>query len=309
MMIPSCAGGLKVLFAALTIVAFAAAPPPALAEEPDNETCLMCHDGMDRLGMHKLGSLGGKPEKALACVSCHSGGETHVDDPSRENIGNPATMTTGAVETVCATCHQPHLELDNVGYDPHRQLDLTCSSCHRVHGEQDGLLIDDQAEFCGSCHVSAANEFQRRSNHPVLDGIVTCVSCHDFVGRTPPGYAHGQAAVCADCHAEQTGPFLFEHEAGSSFSIEGSGCIACHRPHGSPNERLLNQPGNAMCRQCHGLPPGHLTAHGGAYAALDCMDCHSAVHGSNDNRSLLDSRLGILLGDGPDGCFCHNVGD
>jgi predicted CXXCH cytochrome family protein len=104
------------------------------------------------------------------------------------------------------------------------------------------------------------------------------------------------------------GPFLYEHAPTSSFATEGGdGCIACHQPHGSSNERLLVRPDNLLCKQCHSTPALHFTQHGGIGTMFDCMECHNSVHGSNDNQRFLDPNLGAKIGMGAGACFCHNV--
>ena len=278
----------------------------------EDETCLDCHDDQATRfasGPHQLASLGGDSEWSVRCVSCHDGAAVHIDDPSLENITNPANLTGFNAVKACSQCHLPHHEMDNVGFDPHIGKDLACTSCHSIHNGVTALLMDEEAQFCGNCHVSAVNAFKKRSNHPLADGNLTCLSCHDFTGRGVPDYGYGGNANCYRCHPEQSGPYLYEHEAGNSFTTEGSGCTACHFPHGSPNERLLNQPNDNLCRQCHGLPPAHVTAHNGEGAAFGCLECHSEVHGSYDNSHLLDPQLGIKIGGSPGSCYCHNVGD
>jgi len=168
-------------------------------------------------------------------------------------------------------------------------------------------LADRDGNFCGKCHVAVVNQFRLVSNHPLTDGNVSCMSCHDFTGSNEPMYGHGGNADCYQCHPQQSGPHLYEHEAGSSFGPEGEGCIACHSPHGSNNDRLLNQPDERLCFQCHGVPPLHRTQHDGIGTQFACMDCHSAVHGSDDNRALLDPQMGTRIGGQAGSCFCHNV--
>ena len=280
--------------------------------EPDDETCLMCHEEYDKglaKTVHRLSSEVENATFRIGCVSCHEGGEVHADDPSVENITNPTKTTSAAVNSTCTRCHQPHTEMDNVGFDPHIGEDLACTSCHSIHNGVTALLMDEEAQFCGKCHMSAVNAFKKRSNHPLIDGNLTCLSCHNFTGRGNPDYGYGGNANCYRCHPEQSGPYMYEHEASSSFTTEGGGCVACHFPHGSPNERLLNQPNNSLCRQCHGLPPFHATAHNGEGASFGCLECHSEVHGSYDNSHLLDPQLGIKIGGSPGSCLCHDVSD
>jgi predicted CXXCH cytochrome family protein len=138
---------------------------------------------------------------------------------------------------------------------------------------------------------------------------VTCLSCHDFSGRNDVAFGHGNNANCYQCHPEQSGPFRFEHEAASSFTTQGDGCTVCHTPHGSPNERLLAQPGDRLCRQCHGLPLLHAIKHGGIGLEYRCVECHSDIHGSYESHALLDIDLGIKIGGGPLGCYCHEVSE
>lgn len=293
---------------ALVLITFVVAQE----SQPDDETCLMCHDGMDAglaASVHRLSSQTQKPTVQIACVSCHTGGSVHVEDPSVDNIGNPSRMANLAQEQVCGTCHQPHKEQGTMGFDPHIGQDLGCTDCHGVHDAGVSLLLDDDGAFCGGCHVSVVSSFRQRSNHPTISGNVTCMSCHDFTGRSQPHFGHGSSENCGSCHQEIAGPFVFEHQASGSFSTDGHGCVSCHAPHGSPNERLLNQPAASLCQSCHGTPPGHLVTHSGIGTAYRCIDCHSAVHGSNQNRGLLDPQLGSKIGSGPGSCFCHNVLD
>ena len=280
--------------------------------ETDDETCLLCHEEYDRSlssTKHRLVSDPPKSVRQTECRSCHTGAENHVDDPDESNIGNPAKAMSHETERVCTGCHQPHTEIGVVGYDPHFAQDVSCTSCHRIHSTNAFQLIDEEGTFCGVCHVSVVNEFRRRSNHPLTDQAITCMSCHDFTGRNDADFGHGSNANCYRCHPEQSGPYLFEHEATSSFSTQGDGCTSCHLPHGSPNERLLARSGDHICLQCHGMPPLHRIKHDGIGSKFFCVDCHSDVHGSYANRSILDQQLGIKIGGEPRSCYCHGVSD
>jgi len=284
----------------------------SFAQPVDSETCLQCHDDKAqtlRHGPHRLSLETTSPAVRMECVSCHGGGEAHIEDPSADNIGNPPRMAAAEVQALCETCHQPHMAGGTVGFDPHIGLDLNCTSCHTVHAGNEQLLADPRADFCGSCHVAVVNQFQLVSNHPLTGGNVTCLSCHDFTGSKEPAFGHGGTANCIECHPQQSGPYIHEHGAVSSFTTEGDGCTACHTPHGSHNDRLLNEPDERLCKQCHGLPPLHRTQHNGLAMQYGCLDCHSEVHGSDDNAALLDPQLGTKIGGQAGSCFCHNVRD
>lgn len=267
------------------------------------EDCLDCHEDMAE-------TLVGTTHEhdAVMCGDCHRGGDQHVDDPSIDNISSPARDGASDLLATCTSCHQPHLQLDQVGFDPHQAEGLSCIDCHKVHSQATSLLLDNSGEFCGTCHTGVERQFARRSAHPLEEEILSCWSCHQF-SRSNPNRGHGQDETCLECHPDQAGPFLYEHEAGSSFTADGEGCVACHSPHGSSTERLLNQPGNGLCRQCHGVPVRHAVAHSGRWADVDCMVCHTEIHGSYDGPNFLDPMLDTKVGDGPGDCFCHNVGN
>lgn len=261
-----------------------------------NQTCADCHDEM-------LPTLTGtahdvataQASLGLVCASCHTGASVHIEDPSADNIGIPSKMSPGEVTTICTQCHSPHPQLGDAGFDPHFNKDTKCTDCHMVHAGQQKLRPDDPATICSECHIGVKEMFARRSNHPLSDGAVTCVSCHSFTGTTEPTIGHGASANCYSCHPEQSGPFIYEHPVTISFAVEGEGCTECHDPHGSGNERLLAQKGSAQCLECHGIPPLHRTMHSGLGSKLECVECHTEIHGSNDNAKFLDPDLGSKL--------------
>jgi predicted CXXCH cytochrome family protein len=108
--------------------------------------------------------------------------------------------------------------------------------------------------------------------------------------------AHNTEQPCLKCHVDKRGPFVFAHQTG-----EVDGCISCHRPHGSPNNKLLTRPTVAqLCLECHtgngdfgvrssrGVTyPDHAT-----HSMIDphyqrCTGCHVAIHGSNVHYRFL----------------------
>ena len=277
------------------------------SEAVDNETCLTCHDAYSQTlakGPHALTGTAKAHQIQINCVSCHDGAAVHIDDPSADNIGNPSNLEYSQAEKVCTQCHQPHTT-GMPAFDVHADQDIACTNCHGIHSAARLEAPGTIKTLCSTCHGAVTNDFLANSHHPVTEGAVSCISCHDFTGKSEPNFAHGQTATCYGCHPQQSGPYLFEHDAASSFSPEGEGCTACHSGHASTNEKLLKQPNDKICLQCHGEPAGHKTAHNGELTGLACMDCHSQVHGSYDNLYLLDPQLGSKVSGGPDGCFCH----
>jgi DmsE family decaheme c-type cytochrome len=273
----------------------------------ESDVCLTCHDGLEATlkdSPHQPGAAVPEPGGSFACISCHGDGEAHADDPGLENMFNPAVDDQREAVQVCTRCHNPHQEEGDLVADHLAQAGVSCTFCHSVHQAD---MSGDLRSVCGRCHSAMINQFTGTSAHPVVGEELGCLDCHS-VGARHLSYQEGGGSVdCARCHPDYSGPHRFEHEAAWSFSTEGAGCTACHAAHGSVNSRLLRQPDDRLCRQCHGIPPMHRVTHDGIGGRYDCIECHSEIHGSNNNSHLLDPQLGSKIGDGHNGCHCHGV--
>lgn len=276
--------------------------------------CLDCHEDQAE-------SLKGSPHEmtaeghagmglAVGCIGCHSGWEQHIDDPMPENITTPAELSLVDIAETCGKCHQSPHQTAMVSTDPHGRAAITCTSCHTIHGNTAVSLVKDDSEnFCGTCHASVAAEFESRSAHPLVSGNIRCTDCHNIGNVSDPMFAAGHDWQCQSCHSDKAGPFIHEHPVTYSYLVNGSGCMECHQPHGSANDRLLRQPGDGLCFQCHGVPPKHLVEHDGLAADYSCAYCHSDIHGSFDNKVFLDPDIGYKF---PVNCIqsgCHILGD
>jgi DmsE family decaheme c-type cytochrome len=136
-------------------------------------------------------------------------------------------------------------------------------------------------------------QFSLPSHHPVIEGKVSCTDCHNpHKGRAVPGGTHSLLSdnqQCQQCHIAQRGPFVFEHEASRE------GCLTCHRPHGSVNQKMLTERNQTLCLKCHfqqQTAAGQILIGGRDHVAFlsrgTCWSagCHEAVHGSQVNSSL-----------------------
>lgn len=278
----------------------------------DSQVCLDCHEDQAENLQGSVHQLTREAHGGLSvgCVGCHSGWESHVEDPTEALPFNPAKGTQADVVKACVGCHvEPH-QTAMVDTDPHGRAGMICSDCHTVHGNDTPALVkDDQENFCTTCHPNVAAQFESRTAHPLLSENIRCTDCHDLGTNEDPFFAAGHNWQCQSCHGELSGPFLHEHPVTYSHLVEGDGCVECHMPHGSPNERLLQQPGDGLCFQCHGTPPRHMVAHGGIGTEFACAFCHSDLHGSFDNSKLLAPDLGMKL---PFDCYqsgCHILGE
>lgn len=272
--------------------------------------CLDCHEEMvnslSGSAHHIFDNNSGTTIK-VGCVGCHDGWEAHLDEPGEDNIGQPADYFLTEQAKICGRCHQSSHQTSMLNSDPHGQAGVTCVTCHTIHdNSNENLLSTNKHQFCISCHTRIASEFKQRSAHPYESENIFCTDCH-LIDETEKGFLSvGLNWTCQNCHAEYSGPFIYEHPVSYSHLIEGGGCVECHQPHGSNNDRLLTQPGNGTCLQCHGTPPGHVTNHNGLGSKLACVRCHTEIHGSYDNGLFLDPDLGTKLF--PD-CYqsgCHN---
>ena len=274
--------------------------------------CLNCHDEKAvslENSLHRITEVTDMTSAiAIGCVNCHDGWAEHVEDPSPENIETAARLSFSGQVDLCSRCHITLHQSSMVSSDPHGRVEIGCIECHSVHSNvNEHLVKDDSDNYCAVCHTSVAAEFKRRSAHPLESGNVRCVDCHMLDGTEDQLLAVGLDWRCQNCHSDLSGPFLYEHPVVYAHLVEGGGCTECHQPHGSPNDRLLKQPGDGVCLQCHGTPPVHRIAHAGIATRFACVDCHSDIHGSFDNKKLLDPALGAKMVF--DCSECHVLGD
>jgi predicted CXXCH cytochrome family protein len=178
---------------------------------------------------------------------------------------------------------------------------IGCESCHgpgSLHVESGGAahtIVNPHSspETCFQCHLDKRGEFELPHSHPVASGKMTCSDCHEpHKGNAIKGGGTQLASsseTCLSCHNAQRGPYVFEHEASRE------GCVTCHSPHGSVNDKMLKARNQALCLQCHyqqQTVAGQLLIGGRDHASFvsrgTCWSagCHEAVHGSHVSSSL-----------------------
>jgi predicted CXXCH cytochrome family protein len=213
------------------------------------------------------------------CVQCHEDETSHFASATHARL-KIADAKVG--DTGCEACHGP-------------------GSLHVQSGGKAGTIVNPRKspEACFQCHLDKRGEFSLPHTHPVLAGKVSCVDCHDVhKGNSNRG---GGAALssatetCIKCHTQQAGPYTYPHGA-----IREEGCVACHNPHGTVNDKMLVARDANLCMRCHleTLTPGfniggfkdgaHAANIGSRLSEGTCWSagCHEDVHGSNVNASL-----------------------
>ncbi len=243
--------------------------------------------------------FGGAAAWGLLLVSCISVNRTMLSPPQIPGasfVGNKA----------CTECHEEHTA--GFGSATHAKVALAdpklgstgCEACHgagslhvKAGGSRDTIVNPQRnPDSCFQCHLEKRGEFSLPYAHAVSTGQMSCSDCHDLhTGNAIKGTGaslHSQNESCTSCHTAQQGPFIFKHNAMKE------GCISCHNPHGSVNQKMLKAPDSNLCLQCHatGSSPGMLFAGGRDHAGNPvngscwAAGCHEAIHGSNASHAL-----------------------
>ncbi len=248
---------------------------------------------------------------AVILLSCSTTTRTVLAPPSI-----PGAEFVGSEK--CADCHEEitrdfasatHARLKAPGDNA---KNVGCESCHgpgSLHVESGGAthtIVNPgkSPTACFQCHLEVRAQFDLPHRHPVLEGRMNCSDCHNphkgnvIKGGGTSGFQSikgggtallGENDTCFQCHAAQRGPFVFEHEA------LREGCVTCHSPHGSVNQRMLNERNQTLCLRCHfqqQTAPGQIfiadVNHSSFLQQGTCWSagCHEAIHGSQVSPAL-----------------------
>jgi DmsE family decaheme c-type cytochrome len=247
-----------------------------------NRTCARCHEPALCVLQGTVHDSLGRLDTPLhdGCAVCHPGAEAHALSGGRKQlISSLRGKDAKEQQATCLKCHQDERTLAHVDQGSHRRNNVGCLACHSP-AERRGHVAEDAERSCRKCHADVAAQFQQPNHHPVPEGRMYCSSCHDVHGARPRirNLALTQDS-CVKCHRAYRGPFVFAHQAGRQ-----DGCIACHVPHGTSNRRLLLQTNSQQnCIACHAdWPSFHDQTPGAVF--VNCMNCHTEVHGSNHSR-------------------------
>jgi DmsE family decaheme c-type cytochrome len=176
---------------------------------------------------------------------------------------------------------------------------LGCESCHgpgKTHAESGGEEIGQLVSFaknsktsvkardalCLSCHERTARMLWQGSVHETRD--VGCTSCHTLMHSDRSNlHASTVPGTCAQCHQQRASQMLrASHMPVGERKMD---CVACHNPHGSPNEKLLIASSvNEVCFTCHAEKRGpFLWQHPPVIES--CANCHDS-HGTAYEKLL-----------------------
>lgn len=260
------------------------------------ETCTTCHDTVEsQLASTPHGSAAFGELAPHGCETCHGPGSLHVDDPDNVALHPRADkLPIKAQVDLCRSCHDGRSQFHWEG-SVHSQRGLSCMTCHSVHAPKSPdaqLKVASASEQCATCHQQVRAETWKNSHHPVREGELSCTDCHNPHGSQTEKLVKADSIndLCYSCHTEKRGPFLWEHPP-----VRES-CMTCHTPHGSNHAKLQRVAVPYLCQQCHANTrhPGSLydrrntpsePAASNRLVERGCVNCHSAVHGSNHPSS------------------------
>jgi DmsE family decaheme c-type cytochrome len=267
------------------------------------ETCATCHDTVEsEMAEAAHGSAAFGRLAPHGCEACHGPGSLHVDDPENEATQPKLShLTPEQQSATCQSCHDGREQFFWKG-SKHAQRDLSCLTCHSVHSPQSNegqLHLASDVEQCATCHKDVRAETWKNSHHPIREGKITCADCHNPHGSPIERMVKADSIndLCYSCHTEKRGPFLWEH------APVRESCMTCHTPHGSNHAKLQRVATPYLCQQCHAniRHPGTLydarnlpvapvglpvpSSPSNRIVERGCVNCHSAVHGSNHPSS------------------------
>ncbi|MCF6183628.1 MAG: cytochrome c3 family protein [Bacteroidales bacterium] len=228
-----------------------------LTEKPVSKLCFECHDleipQTDIMHQHV---------KQGKCNECH---DPHQSDNDKFLIEKKPKL--------CFTCHkdkEKEAKMENI----HPPFEDDCANCHNPHSSPvNNLLIQKTPDLCFNCHDGFADAEKSKSVHNVIFDKKNCINCHSpHASNNSKLLIAKNNDLCFSCHNKKikTGNKTIENiyykiKNGKSVHapIELDGCGACHLPHFSDNNYLLNlsYPNKryveakvknfALCFECH----------------------------------------------------------
>jgi DmsE family decaheme c-type cytochrome len=254
--------------------------------------CAECHE--DTVGAFLQTPHGREAFTKLSskgCETCHAGAPAHLASPmDKDQRPSMKGLSAAKLSETCQQCHSggPQAMWDG---SRHETRGLSCLDCHSVHSAKSNEAQLKEAtamDTCFACHKDVRAETRRTSHHPIREGKIGCNDCHNPHGSTTPKLlvAASTNDQCYQCHTEKRGPFLWEH------APVREDCTTCHTPHGSNHAKLQKTAVPYLCQQCHSNTrhPGTLYDANTLAGAVrpsnrefnrGCLNCHSAIHGSN----------------------------
>ena len=187
---------------------------------PVTAECLECHSGQPRAVAGTLNRYERPPfsSDTILCDRCHGNPGEHLRNPGRQNIVNPARLSTRARDSICEQCHlSGESRVLNPGrqwsdFRPGQELEDVFSVYVRATSN---ATSDPSIKVISHVEQLALSACARRSR-----GNLWCGTCHDPHNQ-PEQPVKYYRERCLACHGEK---LLKTHVK------PADNCIACHMP-------------------------------------------------------------------------------
>jgi predicted CXXCH cytochrome family protein len=183
---------------------------------------------------------------------------------------------------LCLDCHEDIREKIKLNRFKHKPMEKGsgCLNCHVPHASEQlpFLLKKDSPSLCLGCHKTNESSFQKKHmNYPVANS--NCRSCHNPHGSNEEGLLYDVAhtpvkekkcdtchlkptssgtpeirkqgnQLCQQCHKETIDKLLSKNKVHWPL-VDNTGCLNCHNPHATKQDKLLKGPVKTVCGKCH----------------------------------------------------------
>lgn len=184
---------------------------------PVTPECLLCHSGQpqpveDTLNTYKPTAL---LQEAISCERCHGPVESHLKNPARGSIVNPARLTGAVRDSICEQCHlRGEIRIPNPGkaigdFRPGQSMEDVFTIYVSKRSENGTIKVISHSEQL------ALSACARGSGGELWCG--TCHNPHEGAIATPDFFR----SRCLSCHGATLE---------SSHAAPGRDCVGCHMP-------------------------------------------------------------------------------
>lgn len=200
------------------------------------------------------------------CSSCHKN-----KDPK-----NPGPLANPNITASCIECHDDFKKIVTLKYK-HKPMEVDCTLCHNPHDSTNvKLLVNEPETLCLTCHDPIENvSLTCKVKHGALALQKKCLNCHNpHATENEHLLVKPAFELCMDCHGKDgltnhvgkplpNMRTLLANNPEQHGPVASKDCTACHLPHGSDNNCVLNDryPATfysnydpklyALCFQCH----------------------------------------------------------
>jgi Doubled CXXCH motif (Paired_CXXCH_1) len=277
---------------------------------PIQAGCIVCHSGRPRVVSDGSGLFRDPPfqELPIGCENCHGPGGSHVKQPTRKSIVNPARLPARLAENICMNCHQGgdarvlQPGKNFADFHPGTWLGDTLAIFKIRKADTDRDLLEHHAAMAASrCFTASAGKLSCMTCHDPHANIQPekavayyrerCLTCHTDQSCRLPLKAREPRNDCAGCHMPKRDAAVISHTALTNHRIVRRLGVNSAKPSIEPELDWVNPPPGRSTAP----PPTLLRAYG------ELMDKQPEF------RSRYFSLLDELARTMPDNGFVHGA--